>query len=130
MTNSRCQDCGVDLHFPSCGVCEKKQLYAQIERLENVIKTIDFWLDEWGAGYARVPRDESVTPEMVADSSRKMHTYHLQMIASITQSALIYHEALQQVLVDINDPHPRNSTIEGFRDSLKSTEKYINGVLG
>ena len=31
-------------------------------------------------------------------------------------------EALEQVLVDINDPHPRTSTLEGFRGAIKSTE--------
>lgn len=83
MTNSRCQDCGVDLHFPLCGVCEKKQLHAQIERLENVIKTIDFWLDEWGVGYARIPRDDGVSPEMVAESVKDMHTHHLGIIGRL-----------------------------------------------
>lgn len=38
-------------------------------------------------------------------------------------------EALEQVLVDINDPHPRTSTLEGFRGAIKSTEAMVLRAL-
>lgn len=38
-------------------------------------------------------------------------------------------KALEQVLVDINDPHPRTSTLEGFRGAIKSTEAMVLRAL-
>lgn len=38
-------------------------------------------------------------------------------------------EALEQVLVDINDPHPRTATLGGYRDALMATEKMVRAVL-
>lgn len=38
-------------------------------------------------------------------------------------------EALQQVIVDINDPHPRNGTLSGFMGSLRATQHMVAGVL-
>ena len=40
-----------------------------------------------------------------------------------------YKEALEQVLVDINDPHPRMGSIEDTRKALKSTEKMVLRAL-
>lgn len=37
--------------------------------------------------------------------------------------------ALEQVLVDINDPHPRTATLGGYRDALMATEKMVRAVL-
>lgn len=36
-----------------------------------------------------------------------------------------YKEALEQVLIDINNPHPRMGSLEGIRDALKSTERMV-----
>lgn len=38
-------------------------------------------------------------------------------------------EALEQVLVDINDPDPRTSTLAGYRNALAATENMIQRVL-
>lgn len=38
-------------------------------------------------------------------------------------------EALTQVVVDINDPHPRMGTLEGFRGAMENTEKMVRRVL-
>lgn len=38
-------------------------------------------------------------------------------------------DVLRQVAVDINDPHPRTGTLEGFRKCMFSTEKMIVRVL-
>jgi hypothetical protein len=38
-------------------------------------------------------------------------------------------EALTQVYVDINDPHPRNGSLKGFRKSMDATEKMVVDTL-
>jgi uncharacterized coiled-coil DUF342 family protein len=40
-----------------------------------------------------------------------------------------YKEALEQVLVDINDAHPRMGTLEGTRSAMEATEKMVLRVL-
>jgi len=50
-------------------------------------------------------------------------------IAKLEEKYEKLREALEQVVVDINDPHPRNSSLEGFLKSMRSTEKMITKVF-
>lgn len=42
---------------------------------------------------------------------------------------LKYRDALLQVLVDIDDPHPRMATLEGYRNAMRATADMVRSVL-
>ena len=69
----------------------------------------------------------------VTDAEKRADS--LQLSAAIDELVVLraeverLREALMYVVVGLNDPHPRNSTLDGLRASLINTEAMVQAAL-
>lgn len=140
-----CSNCGKDdcLGYDDCS---RSALQAEVEKLRAAQAQVTLAQRALGNG----GDDEQWLPGETAVAALCRHYEELQFIKSeyaktnasdLTRDALAMQnavlktkietlrEALQQVIVDINDPHPRTGTLAGLRDSLSATQHMVAGVL-
>lgn len=140
-----CSNCGKDdcLGYDDCS---RSALQAEVETLRAAQAQVTLAQRTLGNG----GDDEQWRPGETAVAALCRHYEELQFIkaeyekanaSELTRDALAMQnavlkakietlrEALQQVIVDINDPHPRNGTLVGVTNSLRATQNMVAGVL-
>ncbi len=96
--------------------------------LDNALNNVDFWLDEWGCGYARRPRTGKATDVPKAVKAAITH-FHVRL-AVMDRFRMNLRSALTQVKVDhinkkINLSIETHSDVENVLHSTLSTERAV-----
>lgn len=125
MTIGICRHCGItpgpllkDMTCLDVTECELRCTQAELQTAQRE-------RDEWKAGaeaQLRATRDielERDSEKARADAAERERDNWKAKVAGLD-------EALGQVMVDIYDPHPRNNTLGGYRNSLEATVEMIH----